>query len=91
MKHWYRIDINGDEKGRVLIGTSELAPDSLLEHLQNGKFLVLNDLSYRDNQNKIVSWATWDPRLASIAYVNPRFVIAVMPFAGDPRHSNAAT
>ena len=84
-KHWYRIDVVEGNESRVLVGTSDLEPAQLIEHLRTGEYLVLHDLSYRDNQNKIVSWSTWDPRLASVAYVNPQYVTVVMPFAGDPR------
>ena len=42
-------------------------------------YLVLDDLSYRDNQNPIVPWSNWDPRLAPVAYVNPQYVTTVIP------------
>ena len=90
VKHWYKIDVLEDSKSRAFVGTSELGADELVRHLESGKFLMLTDLSYRDNQNKIVSWSTWDPRLASVAYLNPKFVTTVMPFVGDPRQSNQA-
>ena len=83
-KHWYRIDIIEGEKSRVLVGTSELDPAQLVKQLRTGEYLVLNDLSYRDNQNRIVSWSNWDPRLASVAYVNPEYVTTVIPFVSDP-------
>jgi hypothetical protein len=89
VKYWYRIDIVEGDDSRVLVGTSEYDPQQLVEHLETRKFLVLTDLSYRDNQNKIVSWSAWDPRLASVAYINPKFVTTVMPFMGDPRQSNS--
>ena len=66
-KYWYRVDIIEGKDSRVLVGTSELDPAQLVKHLRSGEYLVLNDLSYRDNQNRIVSWSSWDPRLASIA------------------------
>jgi hypothetical protein len=84
-KYWYRIDIVEGDKNRTLVGTSDMPPELLVRHLRSGEYLLLNDLSYRDNQNRIVSWSAWDPRLASVAYVNPQFVITVMPFVGDPR------
>lgn len=84
MKYWYRIDIVEGSDSRVFVGTSEYEPLQLVDHLQTGKYLVLTDLSYRDNQNKIVSWSAWEPRLASVAYINPNYVTTVMPFVGDP-------
>jgi hypothetical protein len=86
-KHWYRIDILEGDKGRVLVGASEYAPPQLIKQLRSDEYLLLTDLSYRDNQNRIVSWSTWDPRLASVAYINPKYITSVMPFAGDPRSS----
>lgn len=84
-KHWYRLDVVEGDKSRVLVGSSELDPAELVKQLRAGEYVVLNDLSYRDNQNRIVSWSTWDPRLASVAYVNPQYVVTVIPFVSDPR------
>jgi hypothetical protein len=58
--------------------------DELLRSLSSGSFLTLYDLFYRDSQNRFVLWSEWDPRLEPIAYINPKFVLVVMPFAVDP-------
>jgi len=84
-KHWYRLDVVEGDRSRVLVGSSELDPAQLMKQLRTGDYVVLNDLSYRDNQNRIVSWSDWDPRLTSVAYVNPQYVVMVIPFASDPR------
>ena len=87
-KHWYRIDMRDGERSRALIGSSELTPIQLVKQLSVGEYLVLNDLSYRDNQNRIVSWSTWDPRLGPVAYINPQYVTTVIPFVSDPRSAS---
>jgi len=48
-KHWYRVDIVEGKDSRILIGTSDLDPAQLAKQLRSGEYLVLNDLSYRDN------------------------------------------
>jgi hypothetical protein len=87
---WYRIDFVDGGRGRTLIGCTELEPAQLVKQLQSGEFLLLNELSYRDNQNRILSWSSWDPRLASVAYINPKYIASIMPFVGDPRSSGSA-
>lgn len=87
-KHWYRIDVVEGDKTRAIVGTSELDPLQLVQRLKGDDYLALNDLSYRDNQNRIVPFSGWDPRLGSIIYLNPRHVISVIPFAGDPRSAH---
>jgi hypothetical protein len=84
-KYWYRVDVSEGDKSRPHCGSSELDPDQLIQHLKSGQYLVLSDLFYRDNQNRMVAWSTWDPRLSAVAYINPAFVTPVMPFIGDPR------
>jgi hypothetical protein len=90
-KTWYRVDFIEGEKGRSHIGASEFEPPQLIERLKTDNYLMLSDLSYRDNQNRIVSWSKWDPRLLAIAYINPKCVTCVMPFAGDPRADTPAS
>ncbi|HEX3358514.1 MAG TPA: hypothetical protein VHS31_16185 [Tepidisphaeraceae bacterium] len=84
-KYWYRIDFIDGKDSRMLIGTSEYEPAELVKQLRGDEYLLLSDLSYRDNQNRFISWSTWDPRLESVAYINPKYIISVMPFVGDPR------
>lgn len=85
VKYWYRVDLIEGEKTRFLVGTSDLDLPHFAQALSGQAFLRLGDLSYRDNQNRIVSFASWDPRLGDEIYFNPRYVISVMPFTGDPR------
>ena len=85
-KNWYRIDIIEGDKSRGIVGTSEFEPAQLIKQLNAGTFLMLTDVSYRDNQNRIVPISTWDPRLGSIVYINSKNVSTIIPFAGDPRN-----
>jgi hypothetical protein len=87
--HWYRVDVLEGQKTRAIIGTSELEPSRLVAKLSGDDYLVLNDLSYRDNKNCIVPFSEWDPRLGSIIYINPRQVVSVVPLVGDPRSNDS--
>lgn len=88
-KFWYRVDVLEGDKTRALVGTSSLPPADFVRQLAGTDYFVLNDLSYRDNQNRIVPFSSWDPRLASVIYVNPRCVTTVTPFVGDPTSDDA--
>lgn len=87
MRYWYRIDIAEGNDTRVLIGSSELDHTALLARLEQGGYITLHDLSYRDDQNRIVSWTVWDPRFLPIVHINPRYVTTVFPFVADPRET----
>ena len=86
-KHWYRIDCHNGQKESMLCGSSALDLDQLTKELASAAFIRLEDLFYRDNQNRLLSWSDWDPRLQSIALINCKCITTVMPFNGDPRDS----
>lgn len=83
--HWYRVDFQDGTRARSLCGSSELAPNELLEALATEPFIRLDDLFYRDNRNRYLPWSDWDPRLQSTAWIHGKFISVIMPFAGDPR------
>jgi hypothetical protein len=46
-------------------------------------------LLYMD-RGHVKEWAEWDKTLKPIAHINPKDIIAVMEFKGDPRELPAA-
>ncbi|HEV2293352.1 MAG TPA: hypothetical protein VGR35_05815 [Tepidisphaeraceae bacterium] len=89
-KHFYRIDFHEGAKDRMLCGSSPLDPAQLMTELASTAFIRLDDLFYRDNQNRFRSWSEWDPRLQPTAFINCKCISTVMPFVGDPRDGQAA-
>jgi len=83
--HWYKIETNkGENSTYHYVGSSELDADGLIKKAQNGFFIHLTDLLYMD-RGKMEEWAEWDKALIPSVYINPKDIIAVMEFKGDPR------
>ena len=90
-KHWYRIDFHGGAEERMLCGSSPLDLDQLTKELASSAMIRLDDLFYRDNQHRYMSWSEWDPRMQSTALIHCECITTVMPFNGDPQDSQAAS
>ena|SRR5688572_7386468 len=84
-KYWYRVDLHDGSKDRTLCGSSDLAPADFIAQLASAAFVRLDDLIYRDSQNRIRPWSEWDARFEPTAFINAKHVVTVMQFAGDPR------
>ena len=83
--HWYKIEINkGENSTYHYVGCSDLDADALIKRAQNGFFIRLDELLYMD-RGQVKEWAEWDKTLVPAAYINPKDIIAVMEFKGDPR------
>lgn len=90
-KYWYRVDVmNMDAKPRPFCGSSSLDYDQLMKALATDAYLRLDDLFFRDSQNRFKPWSEWEPRLAPTIFINPKHVVAVMPFDGDPRSTDSS-
>ena len=83
-KYWYRVDFHEGAKERMLCGSSPLDPAQLMTELASAAFIRLDDLFYRDNQNRVRPWSEWDPLLQPIALINFKCIGAVVPFVSDP-------
>ncbi len=82
--HWYKVDFLDGEKYRAVVGTSPLSAAELIEQLQEGEFLLLSDLKYRDNQGQLQPYSKWDPLLPPTMFINPKYILTVMPYDSDP-------
>lgn len=83
-KHYYRVDFQDGEKGRVLSGSSPLPLEKFMDWISTQPFVRLDDLTYRDTQNRVYSWDNWDASIQPTAYINCKCVTTVMPMVGDP-------
>ncbi len=83
--HWYKIEVNkGEDDTYHFVGSSDLDADALVKRAENGFFIHLGDLLYMD-RGQIKEWADWDKTLVPAVYINPKDIVAVMEFIGDPR------
>lgn len=85
--YWYRLEIlNGDES-YCFFGSSLYAEDEFVRRLNSQEYLRLDNIIFYDEEGEAKSWAEWDPNYIPRAYVNPRYVVSLMPLAADPRKS----
>jgi hypothetical protein len=83
--HWFKIETNKGKDGTYhYVGCSELDVDTLLKRAEHGFFVRLDELLYMD-RGQMKPWAEWDKTLVPTAYINPKDIVAVMEFKGDPR------
>jgi len=83
--NWFKIEVNKGKEGAYhYVGASELNVEELLKRAQHGYFIKLDNLLYTD-RGDMKEWAEWDPSLIPTAYINPKDVLSIMQFKGDPR------
>jgi hypothetical protein len=86
-KHWYKVDFAEGETIRNVVGTAEFSVAQVVQQIQAGEFLLLSDLTYRDNQGHLQPYSKWDQNLPPRMYINPKYIVSVGPYDGDPRTS----
>ncbi len=84
-RYWYRVEMLTGSETYCFFGSNELAEDAFIRAYQGGELLYLKDLIFYDEDEKVRSWSEWDPVYLSKVYLNPQYVVSIMPMAGDPR------
>ena len=83
--NWFKIETNKYKEGNYhYIGSTEDSVETLVSKAQNGLFIRLDNLLYWE-RGEIREWADWDKSLEPIVFINPKEIIAIMEFKGDPR------
>jgi hypothetical protein len=82
--NWFKIETIRGDKEHQYVGSSEETLDSFAQKVQSGHFVRLDQLQYYD-RGEIKDWTEWDKSLVPSVLINPRTVISVMQFRGDPR------
>jgi hypothetical protein len=83
--NWFKVEINKGKEGMYnYVGSSEDSAETLINKAQNGIFVRLDNLLYYE-RGEIREWADWDKSLEPNVYINPKEVVSVMEFKGDPR------
>ena len=89
-RHWYRVEMVSGSETYCFFGSALEDPGTLLQKIQGHEFVLLEDLIFYDEDDEIKSWSEWDPTYLSKVFLNPQYIINVMPMAGDPRHEEGA-
>jgi hypothetical protein len=83
--NWFKISVdNGTEKGYGYVGESADSAQEIAQKAAGGEYIRLDNLRYRDDRGKIKTWEEWDASLVPSVHINPRTIVAVMQFKGDP-------
>ena len=82
---WYRVKILEGQGTYDYQGSSEYNEKEFIEQLNRENFIMLDNLVYMDQTRKVKSFTEWDPSVKPRVYLNPKYILAVVPLTGDPR------
>jgi hypothetical protein len=88
-RHWYRVEMLSGHDTYLYFGSTTLNEASLMKQLGAGGFVLLEDLVYFDDNERIQGWSEWDPHYLARVYLNPTYVISIMPMAEDLRKESS--
>ena len=84
-KYWFKIETSKEKENTYhYYGSSNFSQDELTAALQRGEYIRLDELLYMD-RTEYKSWADWDKSLHPSVSINPKCVVTVMQYKGDPR------
>lgn len=86
--NWYRVEVLAGAETHCYFGSSNLRESELLSAVQEGRFVVLDDLTFYDEDGEAKAWTDWDPNYIPRIHLNPRFLVSLIPLANDPRTSD---
>lgn len=84
-KYWYVIRVTGEKGGYPYYGSSKLTEEEIKQQLSSNKPIVLNDLFFLEKEKDIKTWEEWIPIFENRIYINPQFIISIMPLKDDPK------
>jgi len=86
---WYRAEMNSGPETFCVFGSSPLPELEITAILGRGEMILLEDLVYYDEEGRARSWSEWDPHCQPRVYINPKYLVTLMPMVGDPRTMSA--
>jgi hypothetical protein len=83
--NWFKVEVHrGDKENYHYVGSADTTLEALAQKLQGGQTIRLDQLLYYD-RGKVKDWEAWDKTLIPSVVINPREVVSIMEFRGDPR------
>lgn len=89
-EYWYRVEVlNGDET-YCFFGSSKYKESEFVRRLTEREYLLLEHLVFYNEDQEAKSWSEWEPNSYSRVYLNPQYIVSLMPLVGDPRKREGA-
>jgi len=83
--NWFKIETDKGKDGAYnYIGSSSDSLAVVVKKVHDGEFVQLANLVYMD-RGEIKKWGDWDKKIVPTILINPKYVISVMQFKGDPK------
>jgi len=83
--NWYRAEVIAGTETHCYFGSSSMSEEALVRTIQAGEFILLNDLTYFDEDGEARAWTEWDPQYLPRIHLNPKHIVSVMRLVDDPR------
>ena len=83
--NWFKIEVNKGTEGMYhYVGCCAQDLEQLAEMAARGDYIRLNQLLYMD-RGDLTSWEEWDRSFVPSVAINPKNIVSMMQFKGDPR------
>jgi hypothetical protein len=83
--NWYKIETDRAKDGAYnYIGSSSDSLKVILKKAYDGEYIQLANLVYMD-RGEIKKWSDWDKKIVPTIFINPKGIISIMQFKGDPK------
>ena len=84
-KNWFRIEVSAGGETHCYFGTSSQVETDFVKAIEANEYVLLEELTYFDEDGKARGWTEWDPHYLPKIYLNPSHVVSVMCLVDDPR------
>ena len=80
--YWYQVVI--EPKGTTLVGSSPLNEADFVRCLETQKFILLENLYFKDGEHNFHDWKVWNPHTFGSMYINTNSIASLEVMSGKP-------
>lgn len=84
-RRWYRIEMNSGPENFFVIGSSIMTEQEMVQALEAGRFVQLDDLIHYNEEGVAKAWSEFDPHCHPRVHLSAKAVVSITPMVGDPR------
>lgn len=84
-RYWYQVYMEYGSSGTSYAGYSVLTEREFIKLLQGTEPILLSGLVGMDTMGRFKSLSEDAAFLTDTVYINPKYIVSVMPLKGDPR------